>query len=321
MIPLHGKFGKFVHQLDEAFPTRDGPMSEMELLDLVARVAELSRADRRRARLEFMRETFGNRSTALLIHLSGFSITETGSGSAGPYEWSLIDLQVDGETASGILLTDTQDRTPIRFEKKADAWMIDCMVGDSIVDMPILTAPLRPGAMDDQPPKDVAEREVESKTTRRSPDSFRDSKEYADLKNAQRLKLETVDRDLAVLEAALDRYMKDQEGTPPMTLDALVPRYVAELPTDAFATGKTAADENLGDYSPSLAGWGYRYRRRDKMAYAISSVNPLEVQTTDGSWEVRSVGLPDFPYRYRAANARGLYQRNGYWGHFRLDVF
>lgn len=148
---------------------------------------------------------------------------------------------------------------------------------------------------------------------------FRKSKAYAELEDEQRIKLETVDRDVAVFEAALTRYVKDHEGTPPMTLDVLVPHYIAELPKDPFATEETAADRDLGQYKPSLDGWGYRYKRRDRITYAISSINPLELQTGDGSWEVRSVGLPD--YRYRAANARGLYQRKGYWGRFVIDVF
>lgn len=154
-----------------------------------------------------------------------------------------------------------------------------------------------------------------------SPPDFRDSKAYAELEPKQRLKLETVGRDLAVLEAALNRYMKDHEGASPMTLDALVPRYIAELPKDPFATEETAADENLGEYSPSLDGWGYRYRMRHRMAYAISSVDPLEVKSLPGSWEVRSVGLPNFPYGYESRNARGLYQRKGYWGRLVFDVF
>jgi len=167
--------------------------------------------------------------------------------------------------------------------------------------------------------EDLGQPRLAKYRTRPASYDFRDSKAYAELEDEQRIKLETADRDLAVLEAALTRYIKDHGGSPPMTLGALVPRYIAELLKDPFATEKTAADKDLGQYKPSLDGWGYRYQRRDKRAYPVSSDWPPKLGFLDGGWEVHSVGLPNF--RYRSSNSRGLYKSGGYWGRFTPDFF
>src|SRR5688500_7602360 len=57
---------------------------------------------------------------------------------------------------------------------------------------------------------------------------FRASEAYAQLSATEKQRLEQVRRDQALLWGALDMYCDDHDDTPPATLDALVPRYLAE---------------------------------------------------------------------------------------------
>src|SRR4051812_26464706 len=89
--------------------------------------------------------------------------------------------------------------------------------------------------------------------------NFRTSDAYKQLSKEDRDKLEHVHRDLTMLWGALDRYADDHDGNPPKNIEQLVPDYLAELPTDPFATAGTAQQTPKGNM-PSKDGWGYRFR-------------------------------------------------------------
>jgi hypothetical protein len=112
--------------------------------------------------------------------------------------------------------------------------------------------------------------------------SFRTSEAYARLSAADKQRLEQVHRDLVLLWGALEMFADDHDEDPPATLDELVPKYLAELPSDPFATQQTASEAPAHSYTPSRGGFGYRYKKG---------------APGNRAWVVRSVGLPDFPYR------------------------
>jgi hypothetical protein len=90
-------------------------------------------------------------------------------------------------------------------------------------------------------------------------------------------------------------YIREHKNRAPENLEALVPRYLKELPKDPFATDKTAAQKDPGYKIRSLNGWGYWYRQGSGDAFIIYSV-----------------GLPDFPYLAESGNV-GLYLARGNW--------
>jgi beta-lactamase regulating signal transducer with metallopeptidase domain len=129
----------------------------------------------------------------------------------------------------------------------------------------------------------------------RRPYDFRESSNYKALDAGARQSLETVHRDFALLWGALDMYIREHNNRAPENLEALVPRYLKELPKDPFATDETAAQKVRGNYMiRSLDGRGYWYRQGSGDAFIISSV-----------------GLPDFPYL--AETNVGLYLARGNW--------
>jgi hypothetical protein len=108
---------------------------------------------------------------------------------------------------------------------------------------------------------------------------------------------------LVLLWGALDMYAEAHGGKTPKTLDALVPRYLTELPSDPFATPQTAKDSNIGVFTPSKGGLGYRY---------ISGSPFTMVGSDNRGWSISSIGLPDFPYLAKQGN-HGLGVAKGLW--------
>src|SRR5688572_20180804 len=125
---------------------------------------------------------------------------------------------------------------------------------------------------------------------------FRASEAYAQLSTVDKQRLEQVRRDQALLWGALDMYCDDHDGTPPGSLDALVPRYLAELPLDPFATEQTASEQLTHGYTSSRRGFGYRFRQG---------------APGNRAWIISSVGLPKFPYL--GERNSGLYICKGTW--------
>ncbi len=125
---------------------------------------------------------------------------------------------------------------------------------------------------------------------------FRASTAYAQLSAADRMRLEQVRRDQFLLWGALDLYADEHDDEPPETLDALVPKYLVELPSDPYVTKPTTEAPKPGDYTPSKGGLGYRYRKG---------------APGNRAWIISSVGLPDFPYL--GARNSGLYICKGTW--------
>ena len=115
------------------------------------------------------------------------------------------------------------------------------------------------------------------------PYDFRKSPAYGALAEAEREKLDRVDRDFTLLWGALDRYADDHNDAIPQALDELVPLYLKELPQDPF----TPADKSAN----------YRYQRG---------------APGNRAWIVSSVGLPDFPYLAERGNF-SLYRCKGVW--------
>ncbi len=128
------------------------------------------------------------------------------------------------------------------------------------------------------------------------PYDFRASPAYARLSDTDRLRLEQVRRDQLLLWGALDLYADEHDDEPPETLDALVPRYLAELPADPFATKPAPMERKPGDYVPSKGGMGYRF---------------MKGAPGNRAWIISSVGLPDFPYL--GERNSGLYLCKGTW--------
>jgi len=113
----------------------------------------------------------------------------------------------------------------------------------------------------------------------------------AELSAADRSRLEQVRRDQVLLWGALDLFADEHEGELPTRLDDLVPKYLADLSADPFATQQTASEPMSHGYTSSKGGWGYHFKRG-------SSHNR--------AWVISSVGLPDFPYLAASGNV-GLY--------------
>jgi hypothetical protein len=124
---------------------------------------------------------------------------------------------------------------------------------------------------------------------------FRATPQYAALSTSEKEKLEQVHRDFVLLWGALDMYADDHGGKSPHTLEALVPRYLVELPRDPFATETSAAKDGPKVRTAAPNGWGYRY--------CSSSIR---------AWIISSVGLPRFPYLVKQGN-HGLYRGKGNW--------
>jgi hypothetical protein len=129
------------------------------------------------------------------------------------------------------------------------------------------------------------------------PYDFRTSAAYEQLPVIDRQRLEQVRRDQVLLWGALDMYADEHRGGLPATLDELVPRYLAELPTDPFATQQTANAPVTPGYAQSKGGLGYRFMRG---------------ASGNRAWVISSVGLPDFPYLAERGNV-GLYICKGLW--------
>jgi len=130
-----------------------------------------------------------------------------------------------------------------------------------------------------------------------TPYDFRGSAAYAQLSATDRQRLEQVRRDQLLLWGALDLYADEHNGALPKSLDQLVPRYLAELPTDPFATPQTESGQTSGGYTGSKGGLGYRYQAG---------------APGNRAWIIASVGLPDFPYLAERGNV-GLYICKGTW--------
>lgn len=148
---------------------------------------------------------------------------------------------------------------------------------------------------------------------------FRNTDAFRNLPETSRTRLETVAKDLSRLERALDSFMDEHQGAPPERLEELVPKYLERLPEDPFFDSDEKIPDYLRAHQRSLDGRGYLYRFRPK-GTMIKSYDPLELEPSPGAWEVRSIGLRDFPFRYSKSNP-GLFRSRGYWGRFQLDVF
>jgi len=125
---------------------------------------------------------------------------------------------------------------------------------------------------------------------------FRASTAYAQLSAGDRQRLEQVRRDQFLLWGALDLYADENDGEPPETLDALVPKYLAELPSDPFATQPAVDERKPGGYTLSKGGLGYQFRKGSP---------------GNRAWIISSVGLPNFPYL--GERNSGLYICKGTW--------
>ncbi len=140
--------------------------------------------------------------------------------------------------------------------------------------------------------------------------NFRKSEAYKQLSKGDRERLEQVNRDLTMLWGALDRYADDHDGNPPKKFELLVPGYLAELPTDPFAT-KATKEEKPKHNTPSKDGWGYRYPIGSMLQFSGPD-NRLSGPDNRRSWVLASVGLPQFPYLAERGNM-GLHILKGLW--------
>lgn len=129
------------------------------------------------------------------------------------------------------------------------------------------------------------------------PYDFRASDAYRQLPAADRQRLEQVRRDQVLLWGALDMFADEHGGNPPENLDELVPRYLAELPSDPFASLQATTERGFSGYTPSKGGLGYCFMRG---------------ATGNRAWVIASIGLPDFPYLAERGNV-GLYVCKGMW--------
>ena len=149
---------------------------------------------------------------------------------------------------------------------------------------------------------------------------FRDSADYRELSAADRTRLERVVNDLRSLETAISKYLRDHDGDAPKTLDALIPDYILALPEDPFADPGAAPKKLNEHYQLSVRGRGYLYKWRAGPS-VVKSWKPLAFHPGEDTWEIKSVGLENFPLRFRSKNGRGLIRSAGYWGRLKLDVF
>ncbi|MGD0538128.1 MAG: hypothetical protein ABSC03_10845 [Verrucomicrobiota bacterium] len=129
------------------------------------------------------------------------------------------------------------------------------------------------------------------------PYDFRACNAYGKLSAADKQWLEQVHRDLLLLWGALDMYADEHNGNLPSTLDELVPKYLAELPSDPFASQQTPSVQLTKGYIASKHGLGYRF---------------MGGAPGNRAWVISSVGLADFPYLAERGNV-GLYVCKGVW--------
>ena len=163
-------------------------------------------------------------------------------------------------------------------------------------------------------------RSIQAQQLRKPPAyKFRESEAFRALDQPTKKRLEQVVTDFAVLEKALNSFMDAHGGSPPKLLQDLVPKYLKKLPVDPFATKGAELSKGLKHFERSLDGRGYLYNHRPS-GHVIKSYEPLELQPSPGAWDIRSVGLKDFPLRYRVSSP-GLIRTRGYWGRLKLDVF
>jgi hypothetical protein len=161
---------------------------------------------------------------------------------------------------------------------------------------------------------------VAAQGIRKSPPyDFRDSHQYRALDETSRSRLKTVINDLERLERALNSFMEDHNGAPPKTLEELIPKYLASLPEDPFASPEEKIPDYLKHHQRSLDGRGYLYIQKPS-GVSIKSYDPLEFSPAPGAWQIQSIGLRQFPLRYPVSNP-GLIRTRGYWGRYQLDVF
>ena len=125
---------------------------------------------------------------------------------------------------------------------------------------------------------------------------FRQTPAYRQLSGEEKKKLEAVHRDFILLAGALAVYYADQDRMLPESLDALVPKYLAELPRDPFAATRSPQERQSAPWTPSAGGFGYDYDSGSAGNWA---------------WRLRSAGLPEFPYA--TASSRGLHLLMGEW--------
>lgn len=161
----------------------------------------------------------------------------------------------------------------------------------------------------------VAAQEIRKRATY----DFRASDQYRALDETSRSRLDDVVEDLTQLERALDAFMEDHEGAPPVKLEELVPKYIESLPLDPFAGPEEKVPDHLSRHQHSLGGRGYLYLQKPN-GTSIKSYDPLILEPSPGAWQIQSIGLRTFPLRYPISNP-GLIRTRGYWGRYMLDVF
>ena len=133
------------------------------------------------------------------------------------------------------------------------------------------------------------------------PFDFRNTDAYGQLAEDARFKLEAVNHDFILLWGALDKYAHDHGGQLPSSLENLVPHYILDLPRDPFAAERVVApDEDTVHPSPEGA-----------LNYTYRPGRPGNGVWGNRAWIVRSIGLPDFPYR--SDNGGGLSIVRGSW--------
>ena len=125
---------------------------------------------------------------------------------------------------------------------------------------------------------------------------FRQTPDYRQLSGEDKKKLEAVHRDFMLLAGTLAVYYADHDRMLPQSLDALVPKYLTELPRDPFATSQSPMERQNPAWTSSAGGFGYDYDPGNAGNWA---------------WRLRSVGLPKFPYA--GASSKGLHLLMGDW--------
>jgi len=99
-----------------------------------------------------------------------------------------------------------------------------------------------------------------------------------------------------LLAGALAVYYADHDRLLPQSLDALVPKYLTELPRDPFATSQSPRERQSQAWTSSAGGFGYEYDPGSAGNWA---------------WRLRSVGLSEFPYA--GTGSKGLHLLMGDW--------
>lgn len=127
----------FLKELEQQFPgfTKTNASKDPIVRKLQEELKSLDPAERRQARLSLVRMHESTDRDKLFTSLIDFISRLDGSDLHGPQKSKLVDIDVRGDDASAIVVSeDNTDRKPVAFKKTTSGWKLDNLNDDSVID-------------------------------------------------------------------------------------------------------------------------------------------------------------------------------------------